>query len=105
MRRSGKTIAALLALLLICGSVSGCAGEAAEPAEADPAAETGSTAVEPGLARIALSDPVSTLDVHRNTEDYMLPLNIYERLFDIRVNEDGTTALAEGLAASRISRI
>ena len=26
MRRSGKTIAALLALLLICGSVSGCAG-------------------------------------------------------------------------------
>ena len=98
MRRSGKTIAALLALLLICGSVSGCAGEAAEPAEADPAAETGSTAVERGLARIALSDPIGTLDVHRNTEDYMLPLNIYERLFDIRVNEDGTTALAEGLA-------
>ena len=28
----------------------------------------------------------------------MIPLNIHERLFDIRVNEDGTTRLADGLA-------
>ncbi len=52
----------------------------------------------PGLVRIALSDPVSTMDVQRNSEDYMIPLNIYERLFDIRVNEDGSTGLSKGLA-------
>lgn len=53
---------------------------------------------EEGLLRIGLADPVSTMDIHKTTEDYLVPLNIYERLFDIRVNEDGTTEVTNGLA-------
>ena len=99
-----KKIRPLAVLLLFCVGLTGCAGGAdsgGAGAEAAPAAQEstyGGGTVEPGLVRIALSDPVSTMDVHRNTEDYMLPLNIYERLFDIRVNEDGSTRLAKGLA-------
>ena len=63
----------------------------------DPAAKDASSR-EDSLLRIGLSDPVSTMDVHRTTEDYMVPLNLYERLFDIQVMEDGTSQLVNGLA-------
>ena len=91
-----------MVLLLLCALMAGCAVEGAEPApEAQGSAESSpssGTAVEGGLVRLALSDAVETMDVHRNTTDYMLPLNIYERLFDIRVNEDGSTRLENSLA-------
>ena len=54
--------------------------------------------IEKGLLRVSLTDPVSTMDVQKTTADYLIPLNIYERLFDIAVNEDGSTKLAYGLA-------
>ena len=54
--------------------------------------------VEDGLLRIALTDPVSTMDVQRTTEDYLIPLNIYERLFDVETEEDGSSQLVSGLA-------
>ena len=90
-----------LAFLLLCGSLAGCGKEVeADSSSAQESAgrTEGGTAVEPGLVRISLSDEVDTLDVHRNTADYMIPLNIYERLFDIRVEDDGSTSLAKGLA-------
>ena len=99
MRRNTYSLTALLlALLLLCGSLTGCAGTETAPAPQEAAADDGAGAAEPGLVRLALSSPVDTMDVHRNTEDYMIPLNIYERLFDIRVAEDGSTSLAAGLA-------
>ncbi len=100
MRKKLRSLTALLLALLLCGALAGCAGGEAAPKEQESAAEKAAAAdgVEPGLLRIALSDSVSTMDVHKNTEDYMLPLNIYERLFDIRVNADGTTRLEKGLA-------
>lgn len=104
MRSKTKTLTALfLALLLLCGNLAGCGtepeAERASTAQRETAERPGSAeAVEPGLVRLALSDEISTMDVHQNTEDYMIPLNIYERLFDIRVEDDGSTSLANGLA-------
>ena len=96
---------ALFVILLLCGILASCAGQNEETAETaseiqeSTEEDTGSSApAEPGLVRIALGESISTLDVHLNTADYMLPLNIYERLFDICVNEDGSTGLAKGLA-------
>ncbi len=103
MRHKILSLTALwLAVLLLCCCLSGCGREpGAETASPGTTAEGsgGSAVVEPGLVRIALSDPVDTMDVHQNTADYMMPLNIYERLFDIRVEADGSTSLAKGLAA------
>ncbi len=99
MRRSRLSLAALLLAILVL--MTGCAGAPAvktPEAQESGAAAVQNAAVEKGLVRLALSEPISTMDVHRNTADYMFPLNIYERLFDIRVNDDGSTRLANGLA-------
>ncbi len=105
--RTVKMHLTAIALLLSCAVLAGCAGgpgsgdaqAQSQETQESPRDSAGET-VEPGLVRIALSSPVSTMDVHRNTEDYMIPLNIYERLFDIQVNEDGSTGLVNGLAES-----
>ena len=117
-----RSLAALLfILLLLCGSFAGCTRKETDTASDMQAADTASDTqevdtesgtqesgtedsdssepVEQGLVRIALSSSIDTMDVHKNTEDYMIPLNIFERLFDIRVNEDGSTRLAKGLAS------
>ena len=95
-------MALLMCLMPAC--LAGCDGSNEETAAVTPEStetDPGSMAqTEPGLVRIALGESVSTADVHMNTADYMLPLNIYELLFDIRVNEDGSTELENGLAES-----
>ena len=103
MRKNAVLVTALLLIItLLCGGMAGCGtanSEAAPDGSAGTDEDAGTAAAaEPGLVRLALSDPIETMDVHKNTEDYMLPLNIYERLFDIRVNDDGSTGLANGLA-------
>ena len=97
-----RLTALLLAALLLWGSLAGCGadpdtGTASTPGQTAEGLGVGGQ-IEAGLVRIALSDEVETMDVHLNTADYMLPLNIYERLFDIRVEDDGSTSLAKGLA-------
>ncbi|MBQ4435948.1 MAG: ABC transporter substrate-binding protein [Clostridia bacterium] len=99
MRRNRLSLTAMLLAVLIL--LTGCAGTqpgTAPEKQAGESATVTKTPVEQGLVRLALSEPISTMDVHKNTADYMLPLNIYERLFDIRVNEDGSTRLENGLA-------
>lgn len=66
---------------------------AGEGATAAPSAD-----VEEGLLRIGLVEEVDTMDVHRTTSAYMVPINVFERLYDIRLNDDGTTDLVPGLA-------
>ena len=98
-RKLRSLSALLLALLLLSGCLTGCEKPQPGAETAQSTQDPGEAAeVEPGLVRIALTDPISTMDVHLNTEDYMLPLNIYERLFDIRLQEDGTTCMVPGLA-------
>ena len=74
------------------------AGNAAVQESPVQAASGSSKTVEEGLLRLAVTEAVSTMDVQKTTEFYQLPLNIYERLFDIRVKEDGSTELMNGLA-------
>ncbi len=96
-----RLAALLMTALVLVGSFCGCSDNTgAETTEQTGEGQSASGKVEPGLVRIAVSEPISTLDIHQNTEDYMIPLNIYERLFDIRLEEDGTTTLIKGLADS-----
>ena len=99
--RVTRLTALICSVLLIIGSLCGCSDPDAEKAASSTEtveAQSNSGEVEAGLVRIAVSDEISTLDIHQNTEDYMVPLNIYERLFDIQVEEDGSTRLVKGLA-------
>ena len=88
-------LASLLCLFFIQPAVAQT--ESTELADGQPvAAQTG--CLEDGVLRVGSSDPISTMDVHLTSEEYMIPLNIYERLFDIRVDEDGLDLLDPGLA-------
>lgn len=47
--------------------------------------------------RLAWSTDMQTMDVHKTTNNYEIPLNIFDRLFEIRLNDDGTTELVNSL--------
>ena len=104
-----KTLPAILSALVItavsvCTAASGIAAEAPDPSTEgalsmteDPSG-TYEPQVEKGLLRISLTEPVGTMDVQKTTGDYLIPLNIYERLFDLQSEEDGSSQLVNGLA-------
>ena len=94
----------LLALCLLvcaagCAAGAGGAANGEAPEQAGGAEPSGhAEAVEDGLLRIAMPDAVRTMDVHKMSDQYMIALNIYERLFEVQANEDGSTRLVSGLA-------
>ena len=106
-----KTVAILLSVLLctsvpVCAPASGSENAAGAPGPSsedvssmtEALSEADAPQTEKGLLRIALTEPVSTMDVQKTTGDYLIPLNIYERLFDIESEEDGSSQLVNGLA-------
>ena len=96
-----KKITSFFFAILLIGSLPGFVPAAETDAEKDVAKTKAADAeditegaspdvdvpLEAGLLRIGISDPVRTMDVQKTTEEYMIPLNIYERLFDIQVDE------------------
>ena len=85
--------ALILSMALSCCPLAAQSGSMTEGVIVD-----GPASALKGLVRIGLTDPVSTMDVQKTTEDYMIPLNIYERLFDIKADADGNSEVVNGLA-------
>ena len=71
MKRKG--IAMLVAALIAGCSSSGRETSSAQESEA-----------EPGLLRAAMRYDITTADVAETMDDYMIPMNIFERLFETR---------------------
>ena len=55
-----------------------------------------SAAAEDGLLRTAVLYDISTMDVTQTTDDYMIPMNIFDRLFETRT-VDGTAQVVKSL--------
>ena len=47
--------------------------------------------VEEGLLRIAIKVDITTMDMTQTTDDYFVPMNVYERLFETRPSANGST--------------
>ena len=88
----------ILPALIMSMAVSFCGCAADSGSMTEGVTVDGPASVLHGLVRIGLTDPVSTMDVQKTTEDYMIPLNIYERLFDIKADADGNSEVVNGLA-------
>ena len=58
------------------------------------------TAVEQGMLRVAALYDISTMDVSQTTDDYMVPMNVFDRLFESEVQSDGSTAIVSSLCES-----
>jgi len=86
----------VLPVLILCLCAAGCAAGTVEKPENNDTPEQ--TEIVAGVLRLAMPDAVSTMDVHKTSEEYLIPLNVYERLLEVTVNEDGSTELTKGLA-------
>lgn len=70
--------------------------------KASPAAGTGGGDVASGAAadkelHIALNADIVSMDVHKTTNDYIVPMNVFDTLFTIVKNSDGTTSIEKSL--------
>ena len=97
-----KIIAMILAAMMLFGmcACSAPAEEAAPAApaeEAAPAAPAASAEAEDGLLRVAALYDITTMDVAQTTDNYMVPMNIFDRLFEVEVQEDGGTEIVPSL--------
>ena len=96
-------LTAVLLLLSGCGSSKpkeqATEAPAEETAQAAPAPETEPAAEETGekgLLRTAVAYDITTMDVAKTTDDYMIPMNVFDRLFETRV-QDGTAQVVPSL--------
>lgn len=101
-----KFACAVLSAALLASMLAACGGSASStPAasSADAASDTGASssaataAAEDGTLRVALNTDIQTMDVHKTNNDYMVPLNVFDRLFEIKTNADGSTELVKSL--------
>ena len=67
-----------------------------EPAAAEAEKETDGAGEEKGILRTAVAYDITTMDVAKTTDDYMIPMNVFDRLFETRV-QDGTAQVVPSL--------
>lgn len=94
----------LLSILLIAAvmlTAAACGSTSSAPAASDVAvsgsAPVASIPVEDGLLRVAALYDISTMDVAQTTDNYMVPMNIFDRLFESKVQSDGSTDIVNSL--------
>ena len=80
-----KMACAFLCAVMLGASVPGCLMTASAQAS------------EEKTMHVAWSSDMLTMDVHKDSNNYQIPLNIYDRLFEIKLNEDGSTELVNSL--------
>ena len=88
------TALSLALSLTACGGSGSGNGQPAPQAGSQTAAQSG--AVEEGLLRTAVLYDISTMDVAQTTDDYMVPMNVFDRLFETRM-VDGTAQVVKSL--------
>ena len=91
--------------VLLTGAIMLTAAACGSTATTLPAPEGGkpvvtSAAVEDGTLRVAALYDISTMDVAQTTDDYMVPMNVFDRLFESEVQSDGSTAVVPSLCES-----
>ena len=85
-----KLTALLLALAMIFAlAACGSGGTAQQPQT--------SASAEAGVLRVAALYDITTMDVAQTTDNYMVPMNVFDRLFESQVQGDGSTAIVPSL--------
>ena len=81
--------------LTACGG-SGNSGDNQQTSQNSSQAGAQSESAEDGLLRTAIRYDISTLDVAQTSDDYMVPMNVFDRLFETRT-VDGTAQVVNSL--------
>ena len=95
MKNMKRSLALLLACLLTVGCLAACGSKpSSESAGTGSAAPVGGA--EPGLLRTAVLSDITTMDVAETTDNYMIPMNVFDRLFETRP-ASGSSQIVESL--------
>ncbi|MBO6148127.1 MAG: ABC transporter substrate-binding protein [Lachnospiraceae bacterium] len=110
MKKKNRKLAAVISALLTAALTFSACGQAPSPAEAGGAAaeaQTGADSAggsaaagaegEDAVLHIAMGADIVSMDVQKTTNDYLVPLNIYDPLFKIVKNSDGSTEILKNL--------
>ena len=93
------TAVAVAASLALCARGGSGGAKAPKPEGEDKAVqESASSSAEDGTLRIAMNSDINTMDVHQTTMYYLVPMNVFDTLFTIKKNEDGSTSIENSLA-------
>lgn len=106
MNRLKKIACFALTLVLLALILAGCGGAGAPAATSAPGAAgaapeaAGTEAAASGTdktLRLAWTGDIQTMDIHKTSSNYEIPMNIFDRLFEIKLNDDGSTELVNSL--------
>lgn len=102
-----KVISLVLTAAMATTLLSGCGSNNATDADTqtnvqDNSAEgtVSSSEDDSSTLKVAFGADISTMDVQITSKDYSIPLNVFDRLFEIELKEDGTTELSNSLCES-----
>lgn len=97
-----RVLSFAISAALLAGMLTGCGGAPAASSGSSASSETaseaaGTAAGSDGTLRLAWDKDIQTMDVHKTTDNYMVPLNVFDRLFEIEPDENGTPQLVPSL--------
>ncbi len=50
-----------------------------------------------GVLNLAIIADIVSMDVHKTTNDYIVPMNVFDSLFEVVLSDDGTTSIEKSL--------
>lgn len=89
-----RILAGVLAAAAVFG-MTAC-GQQADPSEGTVTGSASGDALS-GVLRVAAVADMTTMDVTKTTNDYMVPMNVFDRLFEVEVQPDGSSQIVPSL--------
>ncbi len=84
-----KKLTVLLVTLALIMGLAAC-GNSGDSSQTPSSAEA-------GVLRAAALYDITTMDVAQTTDNYMVPMNVFDRLFEVEVESDGSTKIVPSL--------
>ncbi len=89
------TLTAALFTLAACSGTNSAVQSGAGTEAAS--AQTTESAGADGVLNLAINADIVSMDVHRTTNDYLVPMNVFDTLFEVVLNDDGSTSIEKSL--------
>lgn len=105
-RHLSVAVSMALAASMLAGCGASTASDSAGSTQTAATTETEAAAAgtqaaasgdDAGILHLAWTSDIQTLDVQTTSANYMIPMNVFDRLFEIKLNDDGTTELVPSL--------
>ena len=105
-RHLSVAVSMALAASMLAGCGASTASDSAGSTQTAATTETEAAAAgtqaaasgdDAGTLHLAWTSDIQTLDVQTTSANYMIPMNVFDRLFEIKLNDDGSTELVPSL--------